>query len=187
MNRKCSKCKKFKDFDQFYKDRTILYGISYVCKICKIKARRELDFHFKKIFKNSINRIKNHIRYTNKEHTLTWEQWQTFKPHYSKLHNEWEKNNYDFKLTPTIDRINNNIGYTLNNIRVVTKGQNTRHRDCIKLNEYDVMAIKALKKVNPKLKHKALARMFNVCRSNITLILVGKCWTHIKEPKIIIS
>ena len=42
------------------------------------------------------------------------------------LYNNWIENNYSFKLSPSIDRINNRMGYSKSNIQFLTKGDNAR-------------------------------------------------------------
>ena len=43
------------------------------------------------------------------------------------LFSNWEQNNYDRKLTPSVDRINSSIGYTKENIRFVTHSENSKN------------------------------------------------------------
>jgi len=42
------------------------------------------------------------------------------------LYNNWIVNNYDRKLTPSIDRKDSNLGYILDNIRWITHSENSR-------------------------------------------------------------
>lgn len=41
------------------------------------------------------------------------------------LYNDWVNNNFDRRKTPTVDRINNSIGYEFNNIQFLTKSENS--------------------------------------------------------------
>jgi len=45
---------------------------------------------------------------------------------FNSLFDVWEKSNYDRKLTPSLDRINSDIGYTLENVEWVTHSENSR-------------------------------------------------------------
>lgn len=45
---------------------------------------------------------------------------------YIRLYKEWVDSNYKFKLTPTVDRINNLKGYTSNNIQFLAHNDNAR-------------------------------------------------------------
>lgn len=48
MKKKCTKCKKLKDLNEFYVHRTALDGRSYSCKECDIVYNRELRAKKKK-------------------------------------------------------------------------------------------------------------------------------------------
>lgn len=43
-----------------------------------------------------------------------------------KIHGEWVKSGYDKCLTPSIDRIDTSKGYILENIRWITKSENSK-------------------------------------------------------------
>jgi hypothetical protein len=45
-------------------------------------------------------------------------------PKFDRLFNEWEKRKYHKQLKPSIDRISNKIGYTLENIQWLTWAEN---------------------------------------------------------------
>jgi len=45
---------------------------------------------------------------------------------FNKLFDIWEKSNYDTKLTPSLDRVNSEIGYKLDNVEWVTHSENSR-------------------------------------------------------------
>jgi hypothetical protein len=45
---------------------------------------------------------------------------------YKKLHEEWVKSDYKYKLTPSIDRINCKMGYIINNIQFLTVSDNCK-------------------------------------------------------------
>jgi hypothetical protein len=137
---------------------------------------------------HSLRRIEREFTYQNREHTLTWEQWLVFKPKYFKLYKKWKEKSYKPSLTPSIDRINNSKGYTFDNIQVITMGENTRKENIgdtnnnAKLKDFEVMAIRALKKANKNLSNVQLAKMFNVTNANIGFIIKKTVWKHLPEP-----
>lgn len=53
-------------------------------------------------------------------------QWSLSDPTYNELFDEWVKSGYSKKLSPSIDRLDTSMGYTLNNIRWVTHSENSR-------------------------------------------------------------
>jgi hypothetical protein len=46
---------------------------------------------------------------------------------FNELFDQWHANGYTYKLTPSVDRVDNTGGYTRDNIRFVTHGDNARH------------------------------------------------------------
>ena len=53
-------------------------------------------------------------------------EWSLKDPEYNRLHKEWAENNYDIKISPSIDRKNNVLGYTLDNMQWITHSENSR-------------------------------------------------------------
>ena len=53
-------------------------------------------------------------------------EWAIDSPEFHELFDEWTNNNYDRKLTPSVDRVNSSIGYELNNMEWVTHSENSR-------------------------------------------------------------
>jgi hypothetical protein len=76
---------------------------------------------------SGIQKLKSHL-YLGKE-LLPKEEFYKFSLDSKDFHNlfeVWEKSNYDRKLTPSIDRINSDLGYLLVNIRWITHSENSR-------------------------------------------------------------
>lgn len=53
-------------------------------------------------------------------------EWIDNNKDYKKLHKEWVDSGYDRRLSPSIDRINSDLGYIRGNIRVITHSENSR-------------------------------------------------------------
>lgn len=51
-------------------------------------------------------------------------EWLFSQTHFQKLYADWKDSNYDIQKRPSIDRVDNNRGYTFNNIQVLTWKQN---------------------------------------------------------------
>lgn len=53
-------------------------------------------------------------------------RWALEDPTYRVLFRAWEKSGYQLKVSPSIDRINPNLGYVIGNIRWLTHSDNSR-------------------------------------------------------------
>ena len=149
--KKCKRCKKLKPFSDYYKHKAMGDGYISFCKECtkerinnyrysnieqdKEKDRYRIRENFNYIFKHRYSGMKSRIegranrkykvegrKICMQKQFLIWckENIIIFK----KLHKEWGKNNYCRKLAPSIDRINNKGGYTLDNIQWITLREN---------------------------------------------------------------
>jgi hypothetical protein len=52
--------------------------------------------------------------------------WSLNDQDFNQLFEDWETSNYDKKLSPSIDRINTSLGYSLENMRWLTHSKNSR-------------------------------------------------------------
>lgn len=53
-------------------------------------------------------------------------QWSLDNKDFHTLYDEWVDSNYSKKLSPSIDRINSSLGYTVDNVRWITYSENSR-------------------------------------------------------------
>lgn len=83
-------------------------------------------------YRNMMNRVnglsKPHL-YANKGliDKEKFYKWSLKDNNYNELYDCWVKNNFCKKLSPSIDRIDTNIGYVEGNIRWVTHSENSRN------------------------------------------------------------
>lgn len=77
---------------------------------------------------NGIQSKKAHL-YLGKELMDKYEFYELAKSskEFDILFNNWELNNYNRKLTPSVDRINPEIGYIKSNIRFITHSENSKN------------------------------------------------------------
>ena len=53
-------------------------------------------------------------------------EWAMSRPEFHSLFNEYELNGYERKLSPSVDRIDSNMGYQIDNMEFVTMSENSR-------------------------------------------------------------
>lgn len=117
------------------------------CKVCrkKVKCKELCDNHYKRtVYEKTINGFLMRA-YRNMKSRVTGVQknymhiylgkdilkkevfydWSRNDRAFLKLYKEWVNNNYDRRLTPSVNRIETNKGYTLNNIEWITNSQNS--------------------------------------------------------------
>jgi predicted XRE-type DNA-binding protein len=184
MTKQCCKCKIVKNLSCFHKHKSTKDGLQKTCKECRQSYWRSSHYHFKKMYYDTVDRTKKRLSYMEKLHTLTWQEFQFFKPAYNKLHKIWVKNNYKRSLTPSADRIDNSRGYHFDNIQIITTGENARkdqlgenHQNA-KLTSKQVIEIRA--KYKPRIyTQKQLAEEYGITRQSITDIISRRNWKHI--------
>jgi hypothetical protein len=70
--------------------------------------------------------------------------WSITQDSFNNLFNKWVENNYDRKLTPSVNRINPKLGYELNNIEWITHSENSRLGNLSRFNRLNNDIIKEL-------------------------------------------
>jgi len=121
MKKKCNSCNKILDISLFsvYKN----FYASF-CKKCKSKKAQEkkktIDGLITKIYgkQKASSRKRNHPEpeYTNKE----LNSWCKKSNNFLSIYSDWEKSNYESELIPSIDRLDDNLPYSFNNIQVLS-------------------------------------------------------------------
>ena len=147
----CKECKQEKETTEFYG----VQGECKVCTRKKVKEYRSNNSEKVKTYdrernKNSVNRIflrryymikcrctKVHITNGIKKSVygkdfLTkseWLEWCYKEENYKKfirIYNNWVKHNFDRKLAPSIDRIDNKVGYVVSNLQWLSLTKNAK-------------------------------------------------------------
>lgn len=180
----CTKCKEEKLRCEFYKKCDTNNGLGGPCKECQRIRYRNPTVRFRGMFTSMNYRFKNKPNYKDRKVDITWEEFQQFYPVYLKLHKEWVKLDYARKYAPSVDRIDNDKGYFVDNIQIIPLGVNVskdstgEDHSCAKLMGFQVETIRWLHK-NYDFTQKQLSRMFGVKRSNMSSIILRKTWKHL--------
>lgn len=140
MLKKCNSCREDKEISLFVKVKSSKSGYGGKCKLCvneRQKERRHLsgDAETKKYektfngylmrtYRNMTSRVKGIVK--KKAHLYqgleildkeTFYEWAKADTEYQRLYEEWTASGYEYRLAPSIDRIDSSIGYTIDNIR----------------------------------------------------------------------
>lgn len=152
LNKKCSSCGEYKKIEDFHKKDANKDGLDYNCKLCankKIRERRKsnnnsttkvyertLKGKLVRTYRNMLSRVKGVLKSKahlyEGLHILSKEEfyeWSLNNTEYNNLYNDWVKNKYDLRLSPSIDRIETSKGYSLDNIRWITFSENSSIAD----------------------------------------------------------
>lgn len=115
--KKCSKCGKEKELEEFDKQKGGKYGLRAPCRICEIKRRK--IYRFKYPEKNLLNNIKSKAKKFGIPFNLELED--IFIPKVCPVFKKpfvYNKGLQDFSVS--LDRINSNKGYVKGNILVIS-------------------------------------------------------------------
>lgn len=147
--KQCRNCNQIKDLNEFVKHKECKDGHTNCCKNCKLelqKVSREVNQNnytkryektkkgfLMRTYRNMQSRItgiqyKKHHLYMGKS-ILTKEDfynWALSNNQFKILFEIWEENNYQNRLTPSIDRLDEKLGYIIENIQWITHSENSR-------------------------------------------------------------
>lgn len=120
----CQKCKKELPKEAFSINSKTKDGRDTTCKQCTINESR--DFHKLgwRMYNGMVGRSKRRGHALPAYDKYEFQKWLENQPNYKTLYNNWKEHNWNENYSPSIDRINNYIGYTLDNIQLTTREAN---------------------------------------------------------------
>ena len=200
MMKVCTKCRIKKLSTEYYKHSNRPCGIASECKTCmskrkkqeyikdrllilkkKQEAYRQPDIYLRHMYNNIVRRCGTIGKYKNRKLEFDYVEFLAWVDNsgFYAAYEEWVRSDFNKKLSPTIDRIDNHNHYTLDNIQILTKAENTR-KDSVtkKLTPYKVQQIRDFYS-NGSWKQVDLAKAFGVQQTTISQIIRQKSWTHI--------
>jgi hypothetical protein len=138
--KECRKCNIIKSKSEFGKQECRFDGLYPFCSQCL----KDENFKYKTSKKGLVYSMHIKIRERTKENYRTpyWRGMEfidkaTFvsfvmlDSNFNKLYDNWVESEFNEKLTPSIDRINSDIGYVLGNLQIITNEENrtkARHK-----------------------------------------------------------
>lgn len=126
MSKTCTKCRKVKPLSEFHKGKD-KDGYRYDCKACVKQASqtkvRVLTDSFNHQVRSCTHRGYQQPIYTKDELV----KWGLNNPEFHILYEQWKSAGYHKSLKPSIDRINDYISYTFDNIQFVTFSVNQQN------------------------------------------------------------
>lgn len=128
MIKKCTECKIEKSLENFYRDRRKETGYHVFCKDCRLsKTKRHLRTKLgflRNVYncQKSSSKVRGH---NPPEYSfIELSDWVKSQSNFEKLWTNWVNSGYQKLMRPSVDRINDSIGYKFNNIQLMTWEEN---------------------------------------------------------------
>lgn len=176
----CSVCKKNLPLDMFNKQSTGKQGVRADCKDCLKRFIRSKHGVINQMYSSSISRTKKKgftpVSFTKEE----LEKWVYSNKEFHTLYDEWVLEDYPTALKPSLDRLDDYKGYSLDNIRIVTANTNVKRYYSDAINGINTKSAKPVEQYSLdgeyiKTFHSlsAAARSVNGIPSNINQVING--------------
>lgn len=124
----CRDCHTEKPLTDFYPDKTTKDGYRYECKECCSIHHKIYRKTKERIVNVAYSRQKQNCKFRDHElptYTLMELKWWMFsQPKFHKMYEEYVASNHNIWMKPSVDRINSDLSYTLDNIQLVTWREN---------------------------------------------------------------
>ncbi len=148
----CTQCKTIKNISEFHKNRSREDGASDECANC-VGERHKAYYHTKsglisRIYGNqrSSSRARGHELPTYSKEEL--KEWMYSQKKFHVMFDNWKTLNFQKSYVPSVDRKNDFIGYTMDNIQLLTWKQNRDKSDNDRIAGIDIRKAKQVLKYN---------------------------------------
>ena len=166
MSKTCTSCNMTLDKQFFYKRSARKKAISSECKQCL--QQRALDFKRTKKgwMARAFQAMKQRERkrgHCSIDYNLgDFERYISLNKDFDKLYNKWVKSGYKKSLAPSVDRLEDTLGYSIGNIQITSWKDNNK-----KSHEYNSNG-KSVRKYTPVLQYfdgKLVGRFFSIAEA----------------------
>ncbi len=132
MTGHCSMCKLTKPRSEFHKNQS-------TCKPCHVLRQRQYRRTIRGFLDQKYTAMSKRVRGKDSRcaHIMngmdiisrsSFIEWAYEQPTLKRLFRQYKQSNWDFKICPTVDRIDPTRGYTFDNMRFITQSENAKHR-----------------------------------------------------------
>ena len=189
--KKCTKCGKIypHTLEYFAKEKYGINGLRSDCKKCVYKRIKNYNRKKIGILSATYNHQKSHSKYREYNPPAYTKQelkdWLFSQKLFHKLFDNWVKSGYENKLKPSIDRKNDYKGYSLDNIQLMTWGENNKKSHLDRINGINNKQSKAVIGINKKTGEKT--EFYSMSKAgrvrNIKISNISKCCSNKKGYK----
>lgn len=125
--KKCNRCQEHKPVDQFHKRLNVPAGVFHICKVCRREDRT--NYRHKNVDKALFNGARSRASSKGIEFTITIDD--VIVPDICPALGIPIVMSYDAHSpnSPSLDRIDNTLGYIKGNVRVISRRANTIKND----------------------------------------------------------
>lgn len=114
----CTKCGLNKSLDEFYKSKRYAKGVTSRCIKCIQKYNKSIPRLISNIYSNQkkSSKRRGHPMPEYSKEELT--NWITSQPNFLNLYEQWVASGFKREMVPSVDRLKDELPYTLSNIRL---------------------------------------------------------------------
>ena len=129
------------DKSKFKKDKSKYDGLSSMCNDCIQRSHRTKEGLLRRMYNKQVHSSKQRGHKPPEYDRIWLTKWAIEQPNFQVIFDRWVKSGYDKDYTPSIDRKDNYIGYTKDNIQLMTWKENNDKGSSKTIHRYNVDGI----------------------------------------------